>query len=253
MIAKIVLIILIFIGVVQAYDGEFTPLQSNVIEIEEGSTFDGVIRIWPIKPEEDIEIFNEIKVGKLNDYFFLIEKEKAQRSSFNSEVIEIRGLFAVIKAIKSTAKIQINIGEQVLSLDLRRITTIATAPPPQSFEFVDQPQKFFVKKNIPYFVILILVVGVLGWLMVTVIKKANKKKLIRNKKEKLIQRILAAEKREEIEKIPSYLKALGRTTDNDKIKEFNVYLNTIQFKEHWQENDFDIIKKLKNEVINAGL
>ncbi len=255
MIRNIVLLIFISIQslLAQAYEGEFTPLQSSAIEVEEGATFDGVIRIWPVKINEDVKIFDQVKIGKLNENFYLIEKTLSQRSTYNSEVVEIKGLFAVIKAIKNNAKMMIKVGDSQVSLDIRRISSIATAPPPQAFEFVDQPQKLFVKKNIPYFLVLVVLFIVLVFILIGIIKRARQKKRIKIKRELLINNIVKASERSDIELIPSFLKDLGYDKENDQYKNFKDYLDRIQYKQKWEDGDLANITKLKNEVINAGL
>lgn len=254
MVRKVLLLLLItLVSVAHCFEGEFTPTQSSIVEIEEGATFDAVIRIWPVSQGFDIGFFDKLKMGKINDNFFLVEKNKAKRSSYNADVVEVGGLFAVIKAVKANKKMKIKIEDTEIQLDIRRITTIATAPPPQNFEFVDQPEESFAKKNpvlvfaIPPLFILLL------FIVLKLLAKRRKQIAALKLRQSLVNKIKAADDRSSIELVPSHLIALGLDNDLASIKEFVTYLESIQYKEKWSEIELDKISRLKQEVVRGHL
>lgn len=251
-----IIFIFVFIlhaSVLHAFEGEFTPINSKIIEVEEGATFDGVIRIWPVSQNVDISNFDKIKNGKLNGYFYLIEKSSAKRSSFNSEVVEITGLFAVVKAVKDNSKIKIKIDEKEIVLDIRRITSIATAPAPQNFEFIEQPSKIFSKHFVAYYFAIAIFILFLCIAIVKILIRSKRLKRLKLERKVLIEKILKASERNEIELVANDFKKLGLDENSNSYMTFVKFLETIQYKEKWEKSELSKIVELKNEVINAGL
>ncbi len=231
-----------------AFEGEIVPGENGTLQIEEGSTFDATIRIWPVDSQDNI--LKSINDGKINEYLYLVQKKETRISENNSDVAELLGLFALVKAFKPNEKIQIKINNHTIQLDVRRITTIATAPPSKEFEFVQQPEGDFEMQTNFSSILIMLSFLVLCALTLIIYRKTKNRNDLRRKRIEFENQIQKANTRIEIESVNKSLEKYDIYLNLKNIKEFKEYIELIQYKASWSDDEMEKVLKLKGDLIN---
>ncbi len=247
----IIILISLYVSTSFALEGEIVPSGNKSLQLEEGSTFDGIIRMWPFDQKQSLDIFSELKEGKISENIFLVQKYDVARSSNNSDVVEISGLFAIIKAFKPNTKIKIKLNDFVVNTDVRKITTVATAPPPQEFEFVSQPdiEKANVDKVLIYISPVILIVLIL---IAFLYKKAKAIKKRKEEIKKTKDKISIASNRSDLEELSKMIPQYKKIINLNEEEKFQSFLEEIQYKPNWSQEELEKAIELKERLFNGN-
>tara|TARA_R110000868_G_scaffold97619_9_gene268622 strand:+ start:15439 stop:16200 length:762 start_codon:yes stop_codon:yes gene_type:complete len=251
---KIIALISIFISFsLSAYtlEGELTPAINGSVSLEEGAIFEGVLRVWPVPSDWKPEHLLTLDKKKLGENFHIIKVLSSELSAHNQDVAELKAVVAVVKALKPKDRVYAEIAKQRVPLEIRRITTIATAPAAQEFTFVEQPS--IAKKNQEK--VLAYVGGasssiIILALIIFAIYKVRKNTELKKLKNSYRDRIISASSRDEVESLARDLPKLEKVITLKQTNEFKQKLNEIQFKREWSDSELQNIIKIKQELIN---
>tara|TARA_R110000868_G_scaffold55424_8_gene172354 strand:+ start:17065 stop:17826 length:762 start_codon:yes stop_codon:yes gene_type:complete len=232
-------------------EGELTPLINGSVSLEEGAIFEGVLRIWPVSNEWNNENLLKLDKTKLGENFHIIKVISSELSMHNQEVAELKAVMAVVKALKPKDKISIEISKQQIPIEIRRITTIATAPPAQEFSFVEQPEyELQSTQRMMTYVggasSSLLIIGLLVFIIYRLRKKKEQVKL----KNRLKERIKEAGSRDLIEALAKDLSQIEVHLQIKNKDDFLSQLNEIQFKQNWSEVELQNIIEKKEKLIH---
>lgn len=254
MLLKLILFMqLIFSWGSYALEGELVPKTAQALTVEEGGLFDGTLRLWASAGSINKDDLLKLQGKNIGEYFNLYKIYDVAQSPNNNDVLEISGLFVVIKALPGQAKLKLKLGEKVLNLEVRRLSTIATAPPAQEFEYVEQPSisKTLQEnmRNIIYSFLSFLVVVI----AIFFILKMKKKKMMRLKIEAIKEALKRAQTREEVEVVGLNIKYYESelNLEADKVGEFKQTLDKYQFKQAWTESELEEVKKSLSRLTNV--
>lgn len=249
----IVIIHLIFSWGSYALEGELVPKTAQALTVEEGGLFDGTLRLWASAGITSKDELLKLQGKNIGDYFNLYKIYDVAESPNNTDVLEISGLFVVIKALPGQAKLKLKIGEKVLNLEVRRLSTIATAPPAQEFEYVEQPDISKILQenmwNIIYAGMVLLIVVFTIYLYL----KIRNKKMMRLKTQAIKEALKRAQTREEVEAVGFNIQFYKEELDlePDRVAVFKQTLDKYQFKQAWTESELEEVKKSLSGLTNV--
>jgi len=238
-------------SVAASLEGELTPLVNTSVSLEEGALFEGVLRVWPVSSEWENANLLKLEKKKLGENFHIVKVISSELSAHNQEVAELKAVIAVIKAVKPKEKIFVEIQKQRVPLEIRRITTIATAPPAQDFSFVEQPEYESANREE-----LLLYVGGASSSVIVIIAlvfllySVRKKKAALSFQKQLRQRIETAQTREAIEALARDLSEIEIYIQVKNKDVFLSKLNAIQFKKNWTESETQNIIETKQKLLH---
>lgn len=228
-----------------AIEGELVPKSAQALTIEEGGLFDGTLRLWSNAGIVNKDELLKLQGKNIDEYFNLYQIYNVAESANNNDVLEIRGLFVVIKALPGQAKLKLKIGEKTLNLEVRRLSTIATAPPAQEFEYVEQPniskilQKNILNKIYGGIILLCFIFAIYLFL------KIKKNKMLKLKIEATKDALKRAQTRADVETIGLNIKFYESelNLESNQVDEFKTTLDKYQFKKTWTESELEEVKK----------
>lgn len=233
-----------------ALEGELVPSGNRSLELEEGALFEGVLRIWPVNEDWDQTQLEKLLENKIGLNFYLVKIISNERSIHNSEVAELRGIMALVKAITPNKKIKIEVNDETINIDIRKINSVATAPSANEFDFVEQSQSNKEKqfpRRIIYMLSLGLGLGLIGWAVVIMKKKMKLKK----ERDLWIHKIKKAEKRQEIENLGQEIDIIDNYLKLSHKEAFCTALNKIQFKKEWSDSELREVKIAMKSMIDV--
>jgi len=249
---KIIFLLTILLSVsCFALEGELVPKSTKTLDLEEGSLFDGVLRVWPVGENWNLKQLESLAGKNIGEAFNLVRIESVERSSHNAEVVELRGLFALIKAVSPKTKITISLDSSEVLLEIRRLNLIATAPPAQQFELVEQPVSIpFLQGQSPIVIgagsILLVILMAVGFRKISE-KRHHRKNLLLAKKE-----IESAQSRAELEqvgrKIEKYQSLLN--IPPEKVNGFKKNLDLYQYRPSWTDDQLADVRKSVESLLN---
>lgn len=254
MLLRLILIIhLTFSWATHALEGELVPKTAQALTIEEGGLFDGTLRFWANAGISDKDDLLKLQGKNIGEYFNLYKIYDVAKSPNNEDVLELSGLFVVIKALPVQAKLELKIGEKVLNLEVRRLNTIATAPPAQEFEYIEQPDiPKTMRENVRniFYVSLSFIIIAIG---MGLFLKSKNKKMMKLKFEATKEALRRAQTRDEVEAIGLNIKYYESELKlaPDKIDNFKTTLDKHQFKQAWTESELEEIKKSLSRLTDA--
>lgn len=244
------LLMIVVINDIYAIEGELVPQANRTLDLEEGSLFDGVLRIWPVSEEAGAQALAEYTGKNLGEVFNLVRVDEIAPSSHNAEVLELRGLFALIKAGSPRAKLVIKLMGQDVQIEVRRLNMIATAPPAQNFELVEQPEmSTFFEKTSP--VTLAFSGGFVFILLLLGITKIREQQAVKRKRVQAKEEIAKAKSRDEIERIGRKIEhhQFTLSLSRDKVDEFKKQLDQYQYRPTWTDEQLAQVRKSLESLI----
>lgn len=245
--------LLFFILSIQAFalEGELVPQSSRTLDLEEGSLFDGVLRVWPVSETWSTKQLEDLMGKNIGDAFNLVRIDSIERSTHNAEVVELRGLFALIKAVSPKVKVSLSLTGGEVQLEVRRLNMIATAPAAQKFELVDQPESatFFATDSpiaLGFGGGLFLVIGLIA------ISKFRKVRAYKRQQQLAKSEIAGAQTRAEIEQVGRKIEVHQKllSLPDEKIAHFKQQLDLYQYRPSWTDAQLADVRKSLESLVN---
>lgn len=234
-----------------ALEGELVPQVNRTLDLEEGSLFDGVLRLWPVSESWDKSQLEALAGKNIGEAFNLVRIDTVERSTHNAEVIELRGLFALIKAVSPKTKVSLSLKGAVVPLEIRRLNMIATAPVAQQFELVEQPDVQGSFESGRSIVLVVAAAGILSLLAFGGMKlrKARRLKLMKLKAK---AEIVGAKTRVEIERIGKRINEHQALLNlpKERMLEFKQRLDLYQYRPTWTDEQLADVRKSLESLIN---
>lgn len=230
--------------------GEMTPRDNRPLEMEEGSIADIVVRLWNLPQTFDVTSLEKIK--ELSKSFQIIQIENVEESKNNHEVLELYAEVVLLKAFEPRSKLDLVLNDGlVIKLDVRNITTIATAPVGEDFILVEQQNNTW--ENVRNMTIPGITLVVIALLLYMFYKKYKKKELLTKRKMNARAMIENAKTRHDYEKlaaeIVNYVELLNLPPE--KVNDYLEFLELHQYRRDWSPEVLDVMQKKVSDIVNA--
>lgn len=248
--AVVLLFALAFANITYALQGELVPKDSKTIDLEEGGLFTGVIRFWPVGSSFDLKKLSLLEGKNIGENFNLVKIFKIDYSAHNSEVVEVEALLGLVKALKPGSTVKIKIDHSDVLLEVRRLNTVATSPPGEKYELIEQPYFESLTSPVKATIYISIILGVV--ILVYIMRSIYRKNLKSKELNEIKTWVKGLSTREEYEKLGREIKAIEQKLglDSAKVKKFNETLNIYQFRPDWNSNVDAEIKKCIQDLIN---